>query len=244
MRVASFRARLLAALVQAAVVTLGTAAVAGLVLGGAAAYSRIRGTNDNDHPDRDTDEEDVSTLGLRRDRDDVGDPNGSSRKVQRGPLTFFEARPGRAAVWGASAGLAVASRNWRSPGYRLFGLRRVDARTGGAISVRSALAGFLLGRAQQAIAGLMFVPRMRRVHERVTGLEPELEAIKRTYATDPEGRQRAVSELYPTHTPRPTTLWGWWLAGPILSQLVLALGIRDGRTVYDRLTGTTVVTDC
>jgi len=242
MEVASLRARLLAALVQAAVI-LGAAVVVGLgVVGAAAYYSRVRGTNDEHEPDRDQDHEDVSTLGLREDRNDVGDANGSSGKVQRA-LESLEGRPMRAAVWGASAGFAVASRNWRSPGYRLLGLRRVDARTGGAISVRSALAGFLLGRAQQATAGRLLLSRMRRVHDRVSGLEPELEAIKRTYATDPEGRQRAVSELYRTHVIRPTTLWGWWLAGPILSQLVLALGIRDGRTVYDRLTGTTVVTD-
>jgi hypothetical protein len=36
---------------------------------------------------------------------------------------------------------------------------------------------------------------------------------------------------------------GWALAGPIVSQLVLAIAIRNRRTVHDRVTGTVVVAD-
>ena len=36
---------------------------------------------------------------------------------------------------------------------------------------------------------------------------------------------------------------GWALAGPVVLQLVLALGSRGGRTVRDRITGTGVIVD-
>jgi hypothetical protein len=36
---------------------------------------------------------------------------------------------------------------------------------------------------------------------------------------------------------------GWQLAGLVVSQLVLAVGSRGGRTVRDRITGTGVIID-
>jgi hypothetical protein len=36
---------------------------------------------------------------------------------------------------------------------------------------------------------------------------------------------------------------GWQLAGQFISQLLLALTTRDGRTVRDRITGTSVVVE-
>jgi hypothetical protein len=36
---------------------------------------------------------------------------------------------------------------------------------------------------------------------------------------------------------------GWQLAGQIVSHFVLALGSRGGRTLRDRITGTTVIVD-
>ena len=221
----------------------GTAAGVGLGVAGVTVYRRGRRPNGKHEPDRDQEEGDAASHGLRQDREEVDDASGWLGKIPRRTHEVVQTRPVRAALWGASAGLAVAGRNWRSPGYRLLGLRRVDARTGGAIGVRSALAGFLFDRARQATAGLLFRSQMRRGPDRMSELAPGLQAIERAHATDPQARQRAVSEFYRANAVRPTATCGWILAGPVVSQLVLALGIRDGRTVYDRVTGTIVVTD-
>jgi RDD family protein len=42
-------------------------------------------------------------------------------------------------IWSASAVVRVQTRNWRTPGYRALGLRRVDVRTGGPLSARNVL---------------------------------------------------------------------------------------------------------
>jgi hypothetical protein len=50
-------------------------------------------------------------------------------------------------------------------------------------------------------------------------------------------------EFYKANRVNPLAGCGWQLAGPFISQLVLALATRDGRTVRDRITGTAVIVD-
>jgi hypothetical protein len=90
------------------------------------------------------------------------------------------------AAWSPSSGLVVAERNWRGPGFRVVGVRRVDAQTGGAVSVRSALLGVLFDQVWQA--------------------------------------------LYQANDVNPLAGCSWQLARAVISQLVLALGSRRGRT--------------
>jgi hypothetical protein len=55
-------------------------------------------------------------------------------------LRHFEMSPAQhVGIWGLSAGVGVLGRNQRGPSFRLLRLRRVDVRTGGRVSVRSAL---------------------------------------------------------------------------------------------------------
>jgi hypothetical protein len=225
MRVASLRERLLAVAVDAAAVILGMAVVVGLGVVGVIAYMRVRGRADQDdadddedeaEPDRDEDEDEVEDeadqdgaedgeavrpTGLSGDGDDWYD---RQRRVQE----FLQSPLLRASLLGVSAGLAVANRNWRSPGFRVVGLRRVDARTRGPIRVRSGLIRVHFDQARQAATRPLF--RSRALRER--------------------DRNRIAA-------------CGWQVAGPILSELLLAIPIRDGRTVYDRLTETIVVND-
>jgi 60Kd inner membrane protein len=246
MRVASLRDRLLAALVDAAVVILGMAVVVGLAIGGAIAYLRVRG-GENEHgadqDDGEDEEEDVSPLGCRGDGDDLGDQDDGSRGIRRGTHQVLQSPLLRRALSGASAGLAVANRNSRSPGFRLVGLRRVDARTGGPIGVRSVLIGVLFDQAQRAGTRPLFRSRADRRQQRMDELSPKLKEIEHKYAANPEARQRAVMEFYEANEVNPFTGCGWQVAGRILSQLLLAIAIRNGRTAYDRLTGTIVVRD-
>lgn len=195
MRVAALRLRLLAALVDAAVIVGSMAALVGLGIAGGVAYARIRGRED----EREGDEE-----------DEPSDIHPRTREFPQSPQL-------RAALLGASAGLAVASRNWRGLGFRVVGLRRVDAQSGGIVRVRSALIGVWFDQACQGATGLLFRSRAQR--------------------------QRAAMESYEVNDVNPFTGCGWQLAGPCVSQLVLALGSRGGRTVRDRVTGTGVIVD-
>jgi hypothetical protein len=245
MQDASFRERLLATLVDAVVLLLGMAAAVGLGLGGASACARLRGTDDADETDQDEDEdrEYVSPRGFRPGGDDLDDHNDRPGGIQHGIPEFLQSPLVHAVVEGASAGLAVANRNWRSPGFRVLGLRRVDACTGGPIGVRSVVVGMLFDRVRQAATRQLFRSRARRARDRLSELAPKLTEIEREHATDPQARQRAVAEFYKANAVHPSAGCGWQLAGPMLSQLVLAIAIRDGRTVYDRLTGTIVIVD-
>jgi hypothetical protein len=221
MRVASLRVRLLAALVDAAIVIGGMAAVGGVGIAGVVAYARVRG---------DKDEQD-------------GDERDEPSAAQCTPREFRQSPELSAALSGASAGLSVTSRNWRGPGFCAVGLRRVDARTGGIVSVRSALIRVLFDQAWETATTSLFRSRVQRQRDRVSALGPQLRAVERKYADDPDARRRAVMEFYKASAVNPLAGWGWLLAGPVVSQLVLASGSRGGRTVRDRITSTSVIVD-
>lgn len=220
MRAASLRLRLLAATVDAAVVIGGMAAVVGLGIAGVVAYARIRGDEDEQPSDED-----------------------EPFDIRCTPRRFPQSPELRAVLWGASAGVAVAGRNWRGPGFRVVGLRRVDAKTGGIVSVRSALIGAVFDQAWQGATKRLFGSRTRRKQERLAALLPQLKEIQRAHAADPDAARRAVKELYNANDVNPFAGCGWLLAGPVVSQIVIALGSRGGRTVRDRITGTVVIVD-
>ena len=225
-------------MVDAAAAILGLATVIALGLGAAVAYAHVRG-GDDESP-RGNDENPGG---------DDANPGGNDENLggdDQNPdqdENFLQSPLMHVAVWGAGAGLAVAGRNWRSPGFRVVGLRRVDARTGGPVSVRSVLIGLVLDLARQSATRPLFRARARRERDRRKELAPRLKEIERDQVADPEARRRAVRAFYKENDFNPFAGCGWQLAGPILSQLVLAGAIRDGRTVHDRLTGTIVVTD-
>ena len=156
---------------------------------------------------------------------------------------FRHSRELRAALLGASAGAAVASRNWRSPGYRVVGLRRVDAQTGGIVSVRSALVGVLFDQAFQAVARPLFRSRAKRELDHMSSFATQLKSVEDEYADDPQARRRAVIEFCESNEVRPWVGCGWQLAGLVVSQLFLAVGSSGGRTVRDRVSGTSVIVD-
>jgi len=145
---------------------------------------------------------------------------------------------------GASTGLAIAARNWRGLGFRVVGLRRVDARTAGPVSVRSAVIGQVFDQAWQATTKSPFQSRVRRQGDRLSALEPQLRALKRKHTGDREASQRAVMDLYEANDVNALAGCGWLLAGEALSHAALALvGSREGRTVRDQITGTRVIVD-
>lgn len=214
-RVSSLRRRFLAGAVDAGVVIIGMAAVVGLGIAAAVASARVRGGRYQD--------EHVEVPGTIRE--------------------FRLSLPVRAVLWVASVAVGVIARDWRSPGFRVLGLRRVDARTGGPVTVQSALVGALFDAARQELTKPLFRSRARRERARRNALLSQLKEIEHRYAADPQARQQAVMEFYKANELNPFAGCGRQVLGPVLSQVILALAIRDGRTVYDRLTGTIVITD-
>lgn len=216
-RIASLRTRLLAAVVDAAFVGVGMAAVVAMSIAGASVYRRFR-----DAPD-----------------DDAEKPAAS----KPGRQGFPGPRPAAATVRAAMAVLGIAGRNWRSPAFRIFGLRRVDARTGGPVSFRSAAAGLLLDQVLQRIVGASSRARMRRLENLGRALESQREEVERMHPDDPQARRRALQELCREN--------GVALSGCVatlpdsgtVSLMVLEWAAPGGRTVRDRVTGTAVVLD-
>ncbi|MFL5821851.1 MAG: YidC/Oxa1 family membrane protein insertase [Solirubrobacteraceae bacterium] len=214
--------RFLAAVVDAAALIGGMGAVASLGVAGVAAYARLRG--------------------------DVGDVADGPPEIQDPPEWIREPDQERASPWpdamlAASEGLGVATRNWRGAGFHVLGLRRVDARTGGPITVRSAVIGVLFDRAWSLVTGPPFAARAKREHERLNALAPQAKEIERTYEGDQPARVRAMMQLYKENRVNPFAGCGQLFLGGMASQLVLALGSRNGRTVRDRVTGTMVIVD-
>jgi uncharacterized RDD family membrane protein YckC len=213
---APLRSRLLAHLIDVAAVILAIAIVVGLSIGKVLASARRRGADDRDE--------------VHRDEDDA---------LPR----FLESPLLRAALWSAGTGLDVVVRNWRSPGYRALGIRRVDARTGGPVAVKSVLIGLLFDLGRHGATKRLFTLRVREERDRVSELQQKLKEVTREESLSREARQRAMMQVYETHGANPLRGCGWQLAGPILAQLLIVLATRDGRTVYDRLTGTIVIYD-
>ena len=234
----------MAALVDAAVVILGMVVVIGLGIGAAVAYTRVWGEDDGDEAAQDEDEDAEAASPLRSRGDaDLDDQDDRSRGIEHRTGEFLQLSLVEAALRGSGAGLAIANRNWRSPGFRVVGLRRVDARTGGPISVRSVLIGVLFDQARQETTRPLFRPRAHREQDRLRELAPRVKEIQHKYESDLQAQQRALMQFYKANQVNPLAPCGWLVAGPILSQLVLAIAIRNGRTAYDRLTGTIVVGD-
>ncbi len=246
MQGASSRETLLAALVDAVVGTLGFF----VFVGGVVVYGRIRNGDDveladkhEDQADEDqADEDDVSCSDVGGDDDGVDDHDDEPRRNQ--PATPHELRQAlllRAALFGVRAGLAVNYRHVRSPGFRVVGRRRVDAPTGGPIGVRSVLIGVLFDYARHSATRALLRSRERRTQDR-TRPAPELNEIKRKHASHPKVRKHAVMSFHKTSKVSPFAGYTWQVAVPILSEWVGRFATCDGRTVYDRLTGTVVTT--
>jgi hypothetical protein len=240
-RVVSLRLRLLAAVIDSAVFVAGMAAVIGAGIAAAAVYNRVRGDKDAERGEEDSRQDDDG-----REDDGEDEPDGVADALPSGvdcATRGSRQTPLHGALWGASAGLAIAGRNWRSPGFRLIGLRRVDAHTGGVVTVRSALIGVLFDQAWQAAWRSLFRSRVKRHLTRLRALAPQLKAAEREYRGDPLVRARARTEFYRSNRVNLAGGCGWLVAGPLVSQLALGVSSREGRTIRDRVTGTGVIVD-
>lgn len=121
-------------------------------------------------------------------------------------------------VWSLLGG--IKTRDSRSPGQRIMRLRRVDARTGGPMTVGSAVIRFCAARLWLAGAARVTAPIRRREQERWQALGPASVKDRRV---------------------RPTSCWLWIVA--MAAPLVPALVKPRYQSLFDRLAGTVVIVD-
>lgn len=214
MRIASWRRRLLASLVDLIVsVFAGVALVAG---GVAWAFVRARAQSADKTVDADA--------------------------IERASPWRLSVRQ-QAILWAASMGLGVLGRNWRSPGFRLLRLQRVDVRTGGPVTVRTALIVHTCDWAWGAMSRRLIRDPLRRQRERSREHSEALTEIRRKHAGDPQQRQLAVASFLEQHASISLSTCLWPLLPEVLWRVVPALWVRQGRTIRDRVTGTAVVVE-
>jgi len=170
-----------------------------------------------------------------------GEDDSVSDLAERLPFRRLAEPRWRLVVWALSAPIEVGLRNWRSPGARAMGLRRVDSRTGGPVSVRSAVTRNAVNTASGELSRWVRRPSMTRFAERRDALEAELKEIRRIYPDD-ESRGRAMKEVSERRRLRVWKTCGWGLLG-LAPRYLPALWSPHNQTPLDRVAGTVVIVD-
>lgn len=185
----------------------------------------------------------LAKLGLlnRFDREPAdGDTRGTDTRETRIGRALLKSRRFAVATECFAIAAAVATRNTPGPGYRALGLRRADARTGGAVSARAALVGILTVRARGRLLKLAFRPLTRRAVARMRETNAASVRIRREHAGDPEAIKRLPVDVRPS-SPRSCA----WLLPQLVALYATDLPTLRGplrQTLAERVAGI-VVTD-
>jgi uncharacterized RDD family membrane protein YckC len=128
------------------------------------------------------------------------------------------------------------SRNARGLGARAMRIRRVDALTGGPVTVRSALIRNWVQRATSA----GFRPLAKRASEqsaeRMQALQPQIEELQRAHADDEAAQQQALMRFYRVHKVNPLGSCAPPLL-PFVARSLVVLFSRRRQSLQDRLAG-------
>jgi hypothetical protein len=152
--------------------------------------------------------------------------------------------PAGRALSGAGDALMLVDRNLRSPGMRAMGLRRVDAVSGGPVTLRSAVVRSLLGSARSLLGFHLFAaPRLRRV-KRWTAEVDDRRAEMRQGPEDERTDEQLLYELMqrdelpekPSCLPAAFPLILQWTIG-----LTVMLRSPRRQTLSQRAAGTVVI---
>ena len=136
----------------------------------------------------------------------------------------------------------VGCRNLRTPGQRVMGLRRVDARTGGPVTMRSAIIREQSTTMMRALITAATEPMREREQARLRTLMPQLTEMQRAHPDNPEARERAATALYAEHQINPLSSCLPVLLAAVIPALP-ALWTRRRQTPAERLAGVVVVSE-
>jgi uncharacterized RDD family membrane protein YckC len=146
-------------------------------------------------------------------------------------------------IRGAFTGLAVTGRNWRSPGMRIVGVRRVDARTRGPVSADNAIVGAAFATATELISRALNRPMWDRYEARRAAVAEEVERIR---ASQPDAEKQALMEASLEAQQRLGVGCGWVVSrmvGQAVAVRLPALWSGRRQTLAERLAGTVIVDD-
>jgi hypothetical protein len=94
-------------------------------------------------------------------------------------------------------GSAVSRRNWQSLGMYLTHIRRQDVRTGGPVTVRSALIRHLAGwGVSRVFSRQVLQRRFKRERARMEALQNDVEEARRQHPDDEPAQYQAVAQVY------------------------------------------------
>jgi uncharacterized RDD family membrane protein YckC len=152
------------------------------------------------------------------------------------------ARLWRLAFSALSIAIEIRTRNWRSPGYRALGLRRVDVRTGGPVSIQSVLIGSAARTSLNQSVQRLARPWQERHRERLSVAQGELDELRAAHAADPQAMERDLRDVYERQNVNPVTGCLPVLVPPLLVDLWAVFSPLH-QTLFERLAGTVVVED-
>lgn len=148
------------------------------------------------------------------------------------------------ALTGALASLQLTGRNWRSPGMRALGIRRVDARTGGPVSARSAAIALVLETGSQRISTALAQPAVARARTRQLSANDEIERMRASRPDDDaEELWRDAAAIRKRLGARNRTWMLPRMLARIATEQLPALGSGRRQTLTQWLAGTAVVLD-
>jgi RDD family len=148
------------------------------------------------------------------------------------------------AVRGGTAAAGIAMRNWRSPGCKLLGLRRVDRHTGGPVSVRSALVQSAVTLVLHQVNRELLRPWRLGSQRRLAAVQAEVDEFRRAHPddTDDDALQKAMQEIRKRHKLSAGRSCGPpVLAGAAIQATMLASPLNQSPT--ERLAGVLVIVE-
>ena len=140
-----------------------------------------------------------------------------------------------------STTLAIAGRNWRSPGSRIVGIRAVEVDAGGPVSVHSASVKLATSIGLSELVSSLYRPAINRNLEHMRALQAELSELKGKQPRDLE----AEHELIKRHPEARPNCLGCVapLALTIVATYAPALWSPLNQTLPEWLAGIVVVED-
>ncbi len=163
---------------------------------------------------------------------------GVTRAAQR-LLDWTNTSRGQQANWTLTVVWGVAMRNTRSPGMRIMQIRRVDARTGGPVTLRSALRRAAFQLAWSAGGKRVTQPRFDRWKAHAAQLGAELEEVRRNHPDD----QQAEAAFYSAQGRGPLMGCGGTLLALFAIQALPVAFTSRRQHLFDWVAGTMVVKD-
>ena len=171
-------------------------------------------------------------------------PGGASVLQLERAHEWFRTRNGRVAVQiGSMLLIEIPSRNLRSPGAWMTGIKTVDSRTGGPVKIRSVVIANATGVATGQVTKRLTRPltaKADRAELRRAMLSVQVEQLRREYADDPAAQTEAIMSLYRANDVNPLASIAWRIPTLLISPLA-ALFTPDHQTIVQRAAGVAVV---